>query len=74
VIIDLTRLQSDGLGHRGYQLTDGGWGGDQERDDWVLEKLITRERMNIVPELSPETIAALDEARATLMRQRAATA
>jgi hypothetical protein len=28
--------------------------------------------MKIVPELSPETIAALDEARATLMRQRGA--
>jgi hypothetical protein len=39
-----------------------------------LDRAIESERMKIVPELSPETIAALDEARATLMRQRAPTA
>jgi hypothetical protein len=39
-----------------------------------LDRALESERMNIVPELSPETIAALEEARATLMRQRAPTA
>jgi hypothetical protein len=34
----------------------------------LLDRALESERMNIVPELSPETIAALDEARATLMR------
>jgi hypothetical protein len=34
-----------------------------------IDQALQSERMNIVPELSPETIAALDEARATLMRQ-----
>jgi hypothetical protein len=36
-----------------------------------LDRALESERMKIVPELSPETIAALDEARATLIRQRA---
>jgi len=34
-----------------------------------IDQALQSKRMNIVPELSPETIAALDEARATLMRQ-----
>jgi hypothetical protein len=37
----------------------------------LLDRALESERMNIAPELSPETIAALEEARATLMRQRA---
>jgi hypothetical protein len=40
----------------------------------LLDRALESERMNIAPELSPETIAALDEARATLMRERAPTA
>jgi hypothetical protein len=40
----------------------------------LLDRALESERMKIAPELSAENIAALDEARATLMRQRAPTA
>jgi hypothetical protein len=39
-----------------------------------LDRAIESERMKIVPELSPETIAALDEARAALAKSQAPAA
>jgi hypothetical protein len=39
-----------------------------------VDRAIESERMKIVPELSPETIAALDEARAALAKSQAPAA
>jgi hypothetical protein len=39
-----------------------------------LDRAIEPERMKIVPELGPETIAALDEARAALAKSQAPAA